>query len=346
MGDFMVVAIIGDWDADGVISAAEIFYSQNLLGAYPVKGRCDILLIPTSARSIDKAVEEIHGYSINYAVILDVAYSRYMDKALSVLHSRGTKVIYIDHHISTAIHIDSIRPKVESVIVGQTSTAMLVYNILKSMGIDISERLKAFVEAVTIIEKGDRRHSAKRVNKKLIDIVATLSRSLVISKNRDMWIRVVKWLTEPLPMVSLPFAANINQFVQPQLGYLKEIKVVANEIALSSIKIFNIRFIDIRGRRYPYKSTSIASALYRLLRTPIILLSKNRHGQNILVLKSSGTLAYDIALYLYKKNIAEDLMGHQTLVIMLLKPDVDKETIINSIREAIISKTHHNLDKT
>ncbi|MEM4789227.1 MAG: hypothetical protein QXV06_05490, partial [Ignisphaera sp.] len=240
-------------------------------------------------------------------------------KAFNYLYSNNVEVLYIDHHISTAIHIDVIKPRVKNIVVGKTSTAMLVYNQLKSVGVDISERLKAFVEAVTVIEKGEKR-SARQVHGKLIDIVANLSRALLNSKNRDLWIKVVQWLTEPLPFISLPFALDITKFVKPSLEYLRELKSIANEIALSAKKIFDVRFVDIRSSRYPYKLTAVASALHRLLKTPVVLLAKNKRGQNILVIKSRGTIAYDLAIYLYRKGVAEDIMGHQTLIIMLLKP--------------------------
>lgn len=333
----MVIAIIGDWDADGVIATAEIFYSQGVLGLYPVKGRRDVVLVPASTRSIDKVVSDIIGQGIDYTVILDIAYSKYADKALSLLNSKGIGTLYVDHHISTAINLDRIKSMIENIVVGKISTAMLVYNLLRSAGINISERLRTFVEAVTVMEKGGDAYRIKHISRKLIDIVASISRTLVYSKDRDLWVKVIKWLVEPLPTISMPFATDVKQFIRYPSENLKEIKALASELALSAIKIFNVRLIDARGRRLPFKSTVIASAIHRLLKAPIALLSKNKYGKDLLILKSDGVQAYDIALYLYRKGFAEDIMGHQTLVILLLKPGVDKEEIVNSIREAVIS---------
>lgn len=332
----MVVAVIGDWDADGVVSAAQVLYSQGVLGVYPLKGRHRVMLVPASVRSIVDAAKEVVEEGASYVVVLDIAYSRYTDKAFSYFRSNNLDVLYIDHHISTAIHLDAIKPKIKNVVVGRTSTAMLVYNQLKSVGVDVSERLKAFIEAVTIIERGERRYS-KQVSVKLIDIIASLSRALVNSKNRDLWVRVVQWLTEPLPFISLPFAIDITKFTKPSPEHLRELKAIANEIALSAKKIFDVRFIDIRGTRYTHKSTAIASALHRLLKTPVVLLARNRRGEDILIIKSRGTIAYDLALYLYRKGIAEDIMGHQTLIIMLLKPGVSQQNIANYIREFLVN---------
>lgn len=332
----MSLAVVGDWDADGVVSAAQIFYSQSVLGVYPLRNKRNVLLIPASVRSVVNVVKEIVESDIGYVVFLDIAYSNYMDKALSILYSKGIKVLYVDHHISTEIHVNIIKPKVEDMIIGRTSTAMLVYNKLKSLGIEVSERLKAFIEAVTIIERGGG-YGIGKAPSKLIDIVASLSRALVKSRDRDLWIKIVKWLTEPLPTLSLPFALNVLHFAKPSPEHLKELKVIASEIALSSIRIFNVRLVDIRGKRYPYKSTAIASALHRLLRSPIAVVTKNKHGQDILILKSSGTLAYNIALHLYRKGLVRDLMGHQTLVIALLKPGIELGKIIEGIREALVS---------
>lgn len=333
---YLVVAVIGDWDADGVVSTAEIVYSQGVLGVFPVRGTRDVFAVPTSVRHVDGAVKEILDRGANYVVFLDIAYSRYMDRALSLLKSRGVGVLYIDHHISTAIHMDSIRPCVDVVVVGRTSTAMLVYNMLRSRGVDVSDRLKAFIEAVTIIEKGSLR-GLKPVDRKLVDIVASMSRALTKAKDRDLWFRVVKWLTEPLPLAALPFTSPITLFVNESRNRMEELKTAAMEIAMGCTKIFSVRFADIRGRRYPFKPTAIASALHRILKSPVALLAKSNSGDDILIMKSSDTTAYDIALHLYKKGLVEDVMGHQTLTIMLVKIGVGREQIEQAIREFMIS---------
>lgn len=332
------MAIVGDWDIDGAVSSAEIFYSQAVLGLYPVKGVKDVVLVPTSARSVADAIKNIVvDHCVKYVVFLDIAYSKYMDIALSLLRSKDIGILYVDHHISTAINIDVVKAKVDLVVIGKTSTSMLVYSLLKSIGIDVSERLKAFIKAVTVIERGDREYNIKPVDKKLIDITASLSRTLTSSKDKEMWIKVIKWLTEPMPMIALPFATNIKKFIQSSTEYMRELKALANEIAISCLRLFNIRFIDIRSKNYRFKSTAIASALHRLLKTPIILLSRNSQGKDILVIKSSNSFAYDVAMYLYKKGIVEDVIGHQTLIIILLKPGIEKEKIINSIREFLVN---------
>ena len=333
----MVVGVVADWDADGVVSAAQILYSQEVVGFFPLKSREKVLLIPSDVRGVVDITREVVGSGVNFVVFLDIAYSKYVDKALRFLKSRGIGVLYIDHHISTAIHIESIKPLVNNVVVGKTSTAMLVYNQLRSVGIDVGERLKAFIEAVTAIERGGKKGSVKQIHGKLIDIVANLSRILSSTRSRDLWVKVVKWLAEPLPMISIPFTSDITKFAKPSPEYIKELKAIANEIALSSKKIFTVRFIDIRNSRYPYKSTAIASALHRLLRSPIILLTKNRRGRELLIIKSSDTLAYDLGLHLYRKGVAEDIMGHQTLALILLRKGVEVEKIVDYVREFIIN---------
>jgi len=332
----MSVAVVSDWDADGVVSAAQILYSQSVLGVYPFRGRRDVLLVPSSVREVADAVGEVVRSGASHVFILDIAFSKYMDRALETLRSKDVKVFYIDHHISTAIHLDSIRPRVENIVLGKTSTAMLVYNHLKSVGVELSERLKAFVEAVTIIEKGGRQR-VKEVHTKLIDIVASLSRKLVGSRDRELWNKVVRWLAQPLPTLSLPFASDITLFAKSSQEHLRELKAIASEVALSAARVLNVRFVDIRGRKYPYKSTAIATALHRLLKSPVVLLARNKRGCELLVIKSGGTLAYDMAMHLYRRGFAEDIMGHQTLVIMLLKPGVTPEKIVESIREFLFS---------
>lgn len=335
----MVVVVFSDWDADGVISAAEIFYSQNILGVYPVEKKREVVLIPTSVKNISKEIEVVVSsrLDLEYVVFLDIAYSKTMKKNLFLIREKGVEILYVDHHISTAIHIDELKPVVNNLVFGKAATAVLVYNLLKSRGIDVSKRLKAFIEAVAMLEKEKNRKKLMSIDQKLVDIVANISRTLVMNKDKDLWIKIVKWLTQPLPILSIPFATDIKYFVEKTKNNTKDIKLLANEIALSALRIFNVRFIDIRNKKYPYKITSIASSLHRLLKTPIIILAKNKHGKEILVTKSCNSLAYDIALYLYKNNLAEDVVGHETLTISLLKPGVSKENLIQIIRKIIVN---------
>lgn len=329
--------MFSDWDIDGAVSAAEILYSQAVLGMYPVDKKCNVELIPTSPRSIARDFRNIKDVEVEYIIILDIAYSKFMNKVLSVFKEKGVEVLYVDHHISTAIHADEIRSRTVNLVIGKSATAILVYNLLKSHGLDVTDRLRAFIEAVSVIEKGDDKFRIKSIDRRLVDIVVAISRTLIKSKSKDLWIKTVNWLTEPLPRLSIPFSIDIKQFVSRSQNDFKELKAIANEIALSAIRIFNMRFIDISHRNYPYKSTSIASALYRLLKTPVFLLAKSRRGRKILVIKSNGTLAYDIALHLYRAGIAKDIVGHQTLTISLLRPDVSKEVVLQKIREIITS---------
>ena len=41
------VAVIADWDADGVTSAAMLFYAQRHRGVYPLQGRQEVSLEPS-----------------------------------------------------------------------------------------------------------------------------------------------------------------------------------------------------------------------------------------------------------------------------------------------------------
>jgi oligoribonuclease NrnB/cAMP/cGMP phosphodiesterase (DHH superfamily) len=98
------VAVIADWDADGVVSAALILYSQYSKGVFPLEERTKPCLIPAGPRSIKRVVEE--GKCWEVVVILDIPYTSEVEETIQHLRECGARIYYFDHHSST---IEAIR---------------------------------------------------------------------------------------------------------------------------------------------------------------------------------------------------------------------------------------------
>lgn len=328
-----VVVVVADWDIDGVVSAAQIVYSQEVVGRYPLNGRQKVYLIPSTSKTLLHVLDEISGLNASHLVLLDIAYSKYVELFLKKIRELNMYSVYIDHHISSFIHSSIVERLVNEFIVGKIPTAYLVFQLMNSLNIALTARIRAFVEAASTIE-GRRVRGA---NKKFIQLVISVSRTLAYSRNREYWEKLVRWLSSPLPHSSIPFTVNINEFIElsPES---EDINIFAKELALRAEKIFNVRFIDARKERIRYRPSAIASSLYRIFRSPIVLLLRNKEGKNYILIKSKDLTAYTIALELYKHHMAIDIMGHQTLSYTLLRDDIDINSVKSLIRRVILKK--------
>lgn len=326
--------MVGDWDADGMVSVAEVVYAQEFLGLYPVKGRYSTHIFPSTPNTINLLAKPIIDERCEYLLVLDIAYSHKVWEFLNKVKESSINIIYIDHHLSSIINSHTIEKIAYESFIGKAPTAVLIYHLLSSLAINLTDRLKAFVNSISKLEHGNTRGDSHTMNKRLIDIVANLSRYVSQKRDRELWERVVRWLSSPLPSIALPFSPEIYRLIKIEDN--RDLKMFANEIAMEAIRIFNLRFIDLRSRKINYRVSAIASALYRIFRMPIAILVKGSKGRELIVIKSRDTTAYTIALELYRKGIAIDLMGHQTLAIALVKNSIPTTTIVNSLREIII----------
>lgn len=326
------VIVVADWDIDGAVSAAQIVYSQEIVGRYPLSGRRNVYLIPSTSRSLMQVIEEISGLNASHLVMLDIAYNRYTESFLERIKRLHVYTIYIDHHISSYIRSSTVEKLVDEFIVGSTPTAYLVFQLINSLGIAPTTRIRAFVEAASAIE-GRR---LDNVNSKLIQLVTSIARTLSHSRSREQWEKLVRWLSSPLPLTSAQFTIDVSRFVEPPQE--EEVHAFASELALRAERIFNIRLIDARRERIVYRPSALASALYRVFRNPVAILLTNKDGKNYVVIKSRDLTAYRLALELYKGGLATDVMGHQTLTYCLLKENVDVSSVKNLIRSAILKK--------
>jgi len=329
------ICVVGDWDADGMVSVAEIVYAQEFLGLYPARGKRSTCIFPSTPNTINLLVKPIIDRGCEYLLILDIAYSHRVQEFINKVREKSINIIYIDHHLSSIINSHAIEKIAYESFIGKAPTAILVYHLLSSLGINLTDRLKAFISSISRLEHGNIRRSGYNINKRLIDIVANLSRYVSQKKDRELWERIVRWLSSPLPSIALPFSTEIYKLVKIEDS--SDLKIFASEIAIEAKRIFNLRFIDLRSRKVNYRASAIASALYRIFRMPIAILIKNSKGHELIVIKSRDTTAYTIALELYRRGIAVDLMGHQTLAIALIKSNTPTTIITNTLREIMIS---------
>lgn len=327
------VVVVADWDVDGVVSAAQIVYSQEVVGRYPLDGKQKVYLVPSTLRTLSQVLDEVSGLKASHLVLLDIAYSKDTESFLKKIRELNMYSIYVDHHISSLIHSSSVEKIVDEFIVGKVPTAYLVFQLMNSLKIALTTRIRAFVEAASAIE-GRRQGS---VDRRFIQLVVAMSRTLAHSRNRELWEKLVRWLSSPLPQSSMPFTVDVGSFVKLQLG-AGDVNLFARELALRAERIFNVRFIDARKEKIVYRPSAVASALYRIFRSPVILLLTNKEGRSYILIKSRDLTAYTIALELYRSGIAIDIMGHQTLSYSLLRDDIDINIVKNLIRNIILKK--------
>ncbi|MFN4046156.1 MAG: phosphoesterase, partial [Acidilobaceae archaeon] len=148
------VAIVADWDADGVVSAAQLLYAQEKLRVFPVRGKVHVDLLPSGPRGFK---DKVSGKCWDYVIVIDIPFTEDVDMGLKSMADSGCnfKLYYFDHHKSTAENMDYIEKTYGGIVVsGSTSTSLIIKNFLEKLGIKITPRLKLFIEAVTAIEGG------------------------------------------------------------------------------------------------------------------------------------------------------------------------------------------------
>jgi len=324
--------VISDWDADGIVSAAEIVYSQEVAGLYPIKSKTKVDILPSTPKTILSYLDYVKCAICeqkNYVVILDIAYNSYVNKFLAQLRNLGSYTIYVDHHLSTHIHYKEIEKNVDELIVGKKPVALLVYTFLKSIGVVLTPRIESFVNVVASIEGG-----YKYENKKLVKILVNISKYISSSRNRELWERFVRWISSPLPHVAAPFQINdyINVGLETSTTLCNE-KSIAEELAVSSARIFNYRVVKIKRIPSSCRLSAIASSLYRISKSPVVLYNEEKR---LIAIKTRDDKAFAISMMLYKQGLVEDVMGHEKLAIAKLKNNTDYNELLTTLRKILI----------
>ncbi len=336
------IVVVSDWDADGVVSAAEIVYAQEYIGRYPINSRQRVTLIPSSARSIESTlIDEVQNLKPSILVVLDIPYTRGLENILSKLKKQSVeRLIYVDHHLSTLANSSKLERVIDEFVVGKAPTALLVAHILKSHGVKLSIRLDAFVKAASIAERGYAKSTEDlRRWRKLVSIVVEVSKALAISKNRELWEKLVRWLASPTALTAMPFTPDIKSMLKPYTSRIEDLKSIALELAPTAQRVFNLRVIDVRNiaSKKKIKSTALASILCRMLRTPIAIVTITRDGKTLLIIRSRDDTPYRLATKMMYLEDVESIGGHQSLALIKFKTNLELNKIIDHLRKALLT---------
>ncbi|MCE4613957.1 MAG: phosphoesterase [Desulfurococcales archaeon] len=346
MSECKVIAI-GDWDADGTVAAALIKYSQKVLKSYPVKGDCELQSLPAGPRSIDNVLEDLECPTV--LVILDIPYTSTVKSALESFRSQcsESRIIYVDHHRSTIVSTDELEDKYKvEVITGVTPTSILLYNILRSLRLTLTPRLREFSKAIGILEHSSR-YLEEEVSRKMVDLAASISKTLNVEHDPELWQRFVDWLASPLPFDEFKFkpktiksntkveVKDLSQIIADERD--RELKEVSRELAMTAQSLGYIKFIDARKKWRKRGATALASKIYGILHSPVALLVSTSEGYSLLIIRAGRGLAQRVIDYLDVQGVIVDKGGHGNIAMARIKEEVTLEKLKSLLRRAVVS---------
>ncbi|RLG84343.1 MAG: phosphoesterase [Thermoprotei archaeon] len=326
------VLIAGDWDADGVIAAALVLYSQEKLGKYPIESKAIVDVKPLDPERIRFLFKDLR-VSYDAIVLLDIPYFNRMENILKMLkkHFDVGKIIMFDHHISTLVYKNKLRGLVDELYVGRDPTAKLVYDKLREKGIQVTRRLKLFVETVTYMDKGLK---IPPDYVKMFEIVSLFSKALTVLREEEIWVSLVKWLANPLP-IPIPLDNSVRKKIEEAVRKRdEELKNIALDLAVTARKVGYIRFIDARRIWKKRGSTALASKIGHILKSPVAVLFSTTRDYDLLIIKASKNRAYRIAKFLLAEGIAQDIAGHPNLAIVRIPKTISIDELLKTLHKA------------
>jgi len=328
------VLVLGDWDADGVVATALLIYAQKYLKKYPVEGSVEIDKIPVDPNKL-KYILSIISDKHEVVVLLDIPYSDVLANIVKMLkaHFNISRVIFVDHHIASVQRISEISNIADEVIVDfKKPTSLLLYEELSKRGIRVHEKLVKFVEVVKYMDSG-RKVPGKLM--KLFEVAKVFSKALTAMRSEELWSKIAEWLAnpEPLPMpLDEAMWRRAKEIIEQRD---REVTEVARDLAVTAVKICDLRFIDARDRWKKRGATALASRLSAILKAPVAMLVNTNRGFPLLIIKAPGGRAYRIAKYLLAEGVALDIAGHPNLAIVRISSDIDKDKLIESLYTAL-----------
>ncbi|MEN3000144.1 MAG: phosphoesterase [Acidilobaceae archaeon] len=343
----MSVAVIADWDADGIVAAAQIVYAQERLGIFPLRARAPVDLIPSGPRGFR---EKVAGKCWDHLIVADIPFTVEVQLGLDDLSSRCSySLYYFDHHDTTVRNKELLEKRYREqralVVVGSYSTSQLVRNFLERHGIKPTPRLKQFIEAVNFIEGGRR---SSNNNEGAIKIVVSISKRLNITKSTEEWQKYVRWLASPIPFDELDLAQGkeapeiITESLKTSKEADEELKSVAMDFAMSARRVGFVKFVDARNRWMGRGASALASAIHKTVKEPVVLLVNRDDGTVLVIVRSSRGEAGKIIQHLYENGIVEDRGGHQNIAIARLSREVSVADLERAILRASldVSRDH------
>ncbi len=338
--DVRRVHLVGDWDADGVVSAAEVYYAQHSAMRFPYPGKAYIKMAPSGPRGLSKRLEE--GCD-DYLVLLDIPYTREVAEALYRYRQSCGKanIIYFDHHSTTINSAKEIEERFRVLVyTGNEPTSALVREILERAGVRLHPRLNNYVEAVRVLEGGGKRQT--RLPSKFIDIAATISKNLNRARDESLWVAYVKWIASPLPFddITLPIRPDedfVTATIKASEEADKEIRDAAMELAMAAEQVGMTMFVDARRRWRRPGATALASQIHKILKAPVAVLIERDDKARILIIRSSRGEAGRLVDELSRLGAVDDTGGHENVATARLSEEVTLQGLKDLLRRASIN---------
>ena len=330
------VVVVADWDADGATSAAMVYYAQHYKGVFPLQGRHEVLLEPSGPRGFPELLSQIvstYGCP-RVLVVLDIPLTDTVHNTLREFTSTcsTSRLIYIDHHFSTLYSLRKLNELSEEVFVGHKPTAILVFQLLRSLGVrHVTPRLTAFIKAVGVLERSGR--PLTEAENKVVRLAASISKASTVMHDRELWRKLVRWLASPLPQDAPIDMATVDRVVKIAERSDAEVLEKARDLAFAARRVGFIRFVDARGKWKGRGGSALASKLYKVLRQPVAVLVERDDGSRLLIIRTRGKGAYRMALGLMREGVGENVGGHSGLAIVKLKDNVDDKILLDVIRK-------------
>ena len=328
------VLVAGDWDADGIVSAALLVYTQEKLSLYPLKSVSIVDRVPVDPDRLRYMLNSISA-PYDLAVFLDLPYVPYTGNVLKMMkqHFGVGKIMYVDHHLSTLQHEEELRQIVDVLLVDHRQpTVGLLMDELSKNGIRVHKRLESFATAVRYMDAGKR---VPPEYMKIFEITKMISKALTAVRDDELWVKIVNWLADPTPLpmpLDEQVMARVKEVIDKRDSELRE---VAMSLAIEAVKVGDLRFVDARKKWKKRGATALASKLASILRAPVALLVDTNKNHSLLVIKASRGRAYRIAKYLVGEGVAYDIAGHPNLAIVRVEKEIDKKTILDALQQAL-----------
>ena len=337
-----VVVVTADWDADGVVSAAQIYYAQAHLGKFPLRARnVRVQALPSGPRSILDRVERFECGE--YLVILDIPFTENVREALRIYKSRcpNASILYFDHHEATINNLRLLEDEFGvKGFVGKTPTSIIVMNTLRQLGINLMPRLRNFAEAIYYLESPGKRRFPPglqpSVPQRVIEMAASISKTLNKNKDEEVWLKFVKWLSNVTPIdddvIKLEGKSIFESAISKGEEADREMEKAAVDLAMQARQLGFIKFVDARGKWSKPGSSALASAIFKILRSPVAVLISRDDGARLLIIRSGRGEASRIMKVLLERGIVEDIGGHENIAVGRL----GEEVTLRKLEEALV----------
>ncbi len=326
------VLIAGDWDADGVISAALVYYAQAKLGKYPYEAKAVVDMKPLDPERFTRILTSLDAM-YDAVIMLDIPFFHRLPNILKLLkeHMGVGEIIFVDHHLSSHTNRRLLEKYVDKLILGEQPTAAIIREELEKRGIRIPERLRMFVEVVTYMDSGKR---VPQKYMKLFELVSKVSKALTVIRDEEIWEKFVLWLANPFPTQLDPrIFRRVEEAVKRRD---EELKNLAIDLAMGARRIGDLRFIDARKKWKTRGGTALVSKISHVVKAPVAVLFDTRRNFMLLIIKAPGGRAYRIAKNLVGEGIAEDdIAGHPNLAIVRIRKDVSIEELVRALHKAL-----------